>query len=219
MSVLRKQCLSGVNRTTQWTWDIDQMLGQCWPAVYDVGPTLAQHRVNVSCSRGADTVSFISNERDKSNQEASGCSCHQLSNTALQIQTTVTAYLKSKQLLLFAFVKPNTSNCLFETWTATAFCILITEDTIAPVSCWLLHEEFVWHSMWKMKSLVSRLRIEQWAVFYIWCHRDDACFTFNGKHDSNLRDLPVYSCGHKYIFCEHSKRKWLNRLYNRLVSY
>ena len=34
---------------TQQTRDIEQMLVQCWPAVYDVGPTFNQHQFNVSC--------------------------------------------------------------------------------------------------------------------------------------------------------------------------
>ena len=34
---------------TQQTRDIESMLGQCWPAVYDVGPTSSQHWLNVSC--------------------------------------------------------------------------------------------------------------------------------------------------------------------------
>ena len=34
---------------SQQTQYIDPMLGYCWPAVYDVGPTLIQHWVNASC--------------------------------------------------------------------------------------------------------------------------------------------------------------------------
>ena len=31
------------------TQDIEPMMGQCWPAVYDGGPTLTHHWFNVSC--------------------------------------------------------------------------------------------------------------------------------------------------------------------------
>ena len=31
---------------------LGQYVGQCWPAVYDVGPTLTQHWLNVSCLLG-----------------------------------------------------------------------------------------------------------------------------------------------------------------------
>ena len=37
---------------SQLTRDIDTMLGQCWTIVYDAGPTLAQHCINVSCLLG-----------------------------------------------------------------------------------------------------------------------------------------------------------------------
>ena len=37
---------------TQQTRDIELMLFQCWPAVYDIGPTLNQHLFNVSCLLG-----------------------------------------------------------------------------------------------------------------------------------------------------------------------
>ena len=36
----------------QQTQDIEPTLGQCGPAVYDVGPTLTQRRFNVSCLMG-----------------------------------------------------------------------------------------------------------------------------------------------------------------------
>ena len=35
--------------TTQQTKDLGTMLDQCWSIVYDAGPTLIQHWVNVSC--------------------------------------------------------------------------------------------------------------------------------------------------------------------------
>ena len=38
---------------TQQTRDIDPMLDQCWSTVYDAGPTLIQHRVDVSCLLGS----------------------------------------------------------------------------------------------------------------------------------------------------------------------
>ena len=31
------------------TWDVDQMLGWCWPTVYDAEPALAQYWATVSC--------------------------------------------------------------------------------------------------------------------------------------------------------------------------
>ena len=36
----------------QQTQDIDPMLVQFWPTVYDVGPPLNQHWVNVTCFVG-----------------------------------------------------------------------------------------------------------------------------------------------------------------------
>ena len=36
----------------QQTRDIEPLLVQCWPAVYDVGPTLNQQRFNVACLLG-----------------------------------------------------------------------------------------------------------------------------------------------------------------------
>ena len=49
-----------------------------------------------------------------------------VSRSAVKSQTAVTAYLKSKQLLLFAFgfsAKANSSNCLFFKWAVTAVCL------------------------------------------------------------------------------------------------
>ena len=43
--------LHGLLTITEKTY-IDPMLGYCWPAVSDVGPTLTQHWVNVSCLLG-----------------------------------------------------------------------------------------------------------------------------------------------------------------------
>ena len=37
---------------SQQTRDIDLMLDQCWATVYDAGPTLVQHWVDVSCLPG-----------------------------------------------------------------------------------------------------------------------------------------------------------------------
>ena len=37
---------------SQQTRDVDPMLIQCWSSVYDAGPPLNQHRVNVSCLLG-----------------------------------------------------------------------------------------------------------------------------------------------------------------------
>ena len=37
---------------SQQTRYIDSMLGECWPTVFDVDPTLTQHWVNVSCLLG-----------------------------------------------------------------------------------------------------------------------------------------------------------------------
>ena len=40
--------------------DIDSMLGQCWASVYDAGPTLVQHWVDVSClPRRADEAASL----------------------------------------------------------------------------------------------------------------------------------------------------------------
>ena len=45
-----------VSVTFPWPYpanrDIDPMLIQCWPIVYDAGPALSQHCVNVSCLLG-----------------------------------------------------------------------------------------------------------------------------------------------------------------------
>ena len=37
---------------SQQTRDFDPMLFQCWPTVYDAGPTLNKHWANVSCLLG-----------------------------------------------------------------------------------------------------------------------------------------------------------------------
>ena len=48
---------------SQQTGDIDPVLDQCWATVYDAGPTLVQHWVDVSCvmqSRSCDhTLAFV----------------------------------------------------------------------------------------------------------------------------------------------------------------
>ena len=49
--------------SSQHTRDIEPMLAQCCPAVYDVGPTLSQHRFTVSCSPGY-FVAITSNSYD-----------------------------------------------------------------------------------------------------------------------------------------------------------
>ena len=38
--------------TTQQTRNIDPMLFKCWPTLFDVGPTLKQHWLNVLCLLG-----------------------------------------------------------------------------------------------------------------------------------------------------------------------
>ena len=70
---------------------VDPMLGQCWPSVVDAGPTLAQHRVNVSCSRSLASLNFHPNI-------ARG-------RMAAQKQTAVTACFSSKLLPPFAFAR------------------------------------------------------------------------------------------------------------------
>ena len=42
----------GLTTAIMWyqTRNINPMLGQCWPSVYDAGPTLAQHWFNVLCA-------------------------------------------------------------------------------------------------------------------------------------------------------------------------
>ena len=40
--------MAPVHGTVQQTRDIDPMLVQCWSTVYDAGPTLGQHWVDVS---------------------------------------------------------------------------------------------------------------------------------------------------------------------------
>ena len=47
-------CLPLVSRemSSQQTRDLHPMLVQCWPTVYDVGPTLKQHWMSVSCLLG-----------------------------------------------------------------------------------------------------------------------------------------------------------------------
>ena len=42
----------GDSTTAEQTRDIGPILFRCWPAVYDVGPTSKQHRVNISCLLG-----------------------------------------------------------------------------------------------------------------------------------------------------------------------
>ena len=54
-TVLIRQNLGG--GPTQQTRHIDQMLDQCWPIVYDVGPTLVKHWIYVSCLLGRVVVS------------------------------------------------------------------------------------------------------------------------------------------------------------------
>ena len=41
---------------SQQTRYINPMLAQCWPTVYDAGPTLDQHWVDVSCLLGYATL-------------------------------------------------------------------------------------------------------------------------------------------------------------------
>ena len=43
----------------QQTRDIEPMLVQCWPALYDVGPTLNQHLFNVSCLLGVSHAQVV----------------------------------------------------------------------------------------------------------------------------------------------------------------
>ena len=56
--LFREQLLSSCSarhsrsKTMQQTRDIELMLGQCWTSVVDVGPTLPQHWLNVSCLLG-----------------------------------------------------------------------------------------------------------------------------------------------------------------------
>ena len=45
--------------TSQQKRDIDPLLGQCWNSVCDAGPTLNQHRVNVSCLQGGFGFSLV----------------------------------------------------------------------------------------------------------------------------------------------------------------
>ena len=45
---MSSDCLSIVSETQQ-AWNIEQMLGLCWADIVDGGPTLAQHRFNISC--------------------------------------------------------------------------------------------------------------------------------------------------------------------------
>ena len=42
-----------INQVTQPTRHTYPMFDQCWPTVYDVGPTLTQHCFNVSCLLGS----------------------------------------------------------------------------------------------------------------------------------------------------------------------
>ena len=44
---------------SQQSRDVEPMLGQCWPAVYDVGPTLTQHWSNVSCLLGTTQMPLL----------------------------------------------------------------------------------------------------------------------------------------------------------------
>ena len=47
-----KRCRDAESRWSERTRYIDPMLCQCWSTVYDGGPTLVQHRVDVSCFAG-----------------------------------------------------------------------------------------------------------------------------------------------------------------------
>ena len=44
--------------TTQQTRGIHPMLFQCWPTVFDAGPTLKQHWVNAPCLLGSPALPF-----------------------------------------------------------------------------------------------------------------------------------------------------------------
>ena len=51
--------MSRADNTAQKTRDIEQMLPECWANVCDVGPTLQQNLVNVSCLLGDGTDVFL----------------------------------------------------------------------------------------------------------------------------------------------------------------
>ena len=65
---------------TRYVDHVDRMLVQWWSTVYDVGPTLNQHWVNLFCVQGNH------------------------GNTAMQSQKPVSAHMYSKQILLFIAV-------------------------------------------------------------------------------------------------------------------
>ena len=53
-------------QTSQQTRYLEPMLGQCWPIVYDAGPTLAQHWFKVSCLLGYDKLQIWNFEQTSS---------------------------------------------------------------------------------------------------------------------------------------------------------
>ena len=57
-------CTHLVTDTTGRLQDVYPFLIQCWPTVFDAGPTLNQHRVNLSCVLGYHiTLLYLQSQR------------------------------------------------------------------------------------------------------------------------------------------------------------
>ena len=53
-ALVKRVVFAGCAASCQKTRDIEPMLGQCWPSVYDAGPTLTRHWLDVSCLLGGE---------------------------------------------------------------------------------------------------------------------------------------------------------------------
>ena len=92
--------------TSQQTRYIEPLLVQCSPAVYDVGPTMNEQWLNVSCLWDSWWLTCIFVLKYGNVCQMGLCHSAVFSlllydNIGIQSQNVVTAYLKSKQLLHF----------------------------------------------------------------------------------------------------------------------
>ena len=92
--------------TSQQTRYIEPLLVQCWPAVYDVGPTMNEQWLNVSCLWDSWWLTSIFVLKYGNVCQMGLCHSAVFSlllydNIGIQSQHVVTAYLKSEQLLHF----------------------------------------------------------------------------------------------------------------------
>ena len=91
--------LGGIHMSQQ-TWDIEPMLGWCWPIIYDAGPTSTQHRFNVACLLGYNhTISWClySNQTWKNGSKI---------RKWMPLHVTYSSYIHNK-ILLYEFHKQN----------------------------------------------------------------------------------------------------------------